>query len=68
MSEEWDGREKRKTVELLDTSQSLTKEELQELKNLAAYSKAVRWVIAGIAVACSFLGLDKLSGWFTRML
>lgn len=66
MSEDWNGSERRKTVQLIDTSQSLTEDELRELKALAAYSKAARWIVAGAAVACSFLGLDKLSGWFKQ--
>ena len=64
MSDDWDGTERRKTLHVVDTSKALTEDELRELKALAAYSKAARWVLAGIAVACSFLGLDKLSGWF----
>jgi hypothetical protein len=64
MADEWDGVERRRNVQLLDTSKSLTEDELKELKALAAYSKAARWVIAGMATAAAFLGLDKLSGWF----
>lgn len=64
MSDEWDGVERRKTLHVVDTSKALTEDELRELKNLAAYSKAARWIVAGMAAAAGFLGLDKLAGWF----
>lgn len=61
---EWDGQERRKTIQLVDTSDLLTKEELKELKALASYSKALRWVMAGFMAAGGFFGLDRISEWF----
>lgn len=63
MNEEWDGREKRKTVQLVDTTELLTNEELKELKALASYVKALHWLVAGFVGAAGFFGLDRISEW-----
>ncbi len=62
--DEWDGRERLQTVQLVDTSELLTKDELRELKALASYAKAIRWLMAGFMGAAGFFGLDKASEWF----
>lgn len=59
----WDGEDRRNTVTLIDTSHSLTEDELQELKKLAAYSKAARWLVAGIIAASGVLGIDRIIAW-----
>lgn len=63
MNEEWEGTERRKTVELVDTSKALTEEELRELKALASSYRAARWLVAGIIAATGFLGLDRVFAW-----
>lgn len=63
MPEQWEGNERRRTVQLVDTSQSLTDEELKELKALAAYSKAARWLVAGVIATAGFFGLDRILAW-----
>lgn len=65
---DWDGderrrQERRRSVELLDTRTALTDEELRELKALASYSKAARWLVAGVLAATGFLGLDRVFAW-----
>jgi hypothetical protein len=62
--EEWNGEERRKTVQLVDTSDLLTRDELKELKTLASYAKAFRWLTTGFMAAAGFFGIDKLSEWF----
>lgn len=64
MNEDWDGNERRRSVRLIDTSQSLTEDELRELKALAGWSKSARWVVAGMLAAGSFFGLDRVISWF----
>jgi len=61
---EWDGQERRKTVQLVDTTELLTREELTELKALASYARALRWLAAGFAGAAGFFGLDRINEWF----
>lgn len=64
MNEEWNGVERRKTIQLVDTTELLTKEELKELKSLASYAKSLRWILAGFAGAAGFFGLDRIGEWF----
>lgn len=64
MGNDWNGSERRKSVQLVDTSESLTQEELRELKALAAYAKALRWLMAGFMAAVGFFGLDRIGEWF----
>lgn len=51
-------------LKIIDTSESLTKEELQELKKLAALSKAARVFMSIIFAIVVFIGFDKLFEWF----
>jgi hypothetical protein len=54
----------RNSLEVLDTSEALTKEELKELKQLAQLSKSAKWIVAfGIAIV-SLFGMDKIATWF----
>ena len=65
MPDDWDGRtERRQTVQLVDTADLLTREELRELKALAGYAKALRWLMAGFMAAGGFFGLDRIGEWF----
>ena len=51
-------------LEVVDTSDKLTKDEVKELKALAQMSKTAKWFIAtGIALV-SLFGMDKLAAWF----
>ena len=51
-------------LKIIDTSQGLTKEELIELKKLAAMSKSAK-LIMGIGVSLLlFVGFDHLVEWF----
>lgn len=47
-------------LEIVDTSDKLTLEEIKELKNLAQLSKVAKWVIAFIIGAVSLFGMDKV--------
>lgn len=51
-------------LKIIDTSESLTKEELQELKKLAALSKSARVFMSIIFAIVVFIGFDKLLEWF----
>ena len=60
---DWNRVEHRHNVQLVDTADLLTREELRELKALASYAKALRWIVAGFMAAAGFLGLDRISAW-----
>ncbi len=47
------------SLHVVDTSKSLTVEELQELKRLAAMSKSAKLVFAVVLGAVSLVGADK---------
>ncbi len=51
-------------LKIIDTSESLTKEELQELKKLAALSKSARVFMSLVFAIVVFVGFDKLFEWF----
>lgn len=51
-------------LKIIDTSESLTKEELQELKKLAALSKSARVFMGIVFAIVVFVGFDKLFEWF----
>ena len=55
---------KRQSLEYLDTSEVLTKEELIELKKLAKMSIIGKWIIGRIIAFVSITGMDKISDWF----
>lgn len=52
--------EENESLKIVDTSDSLTKEELQELKRLVSLSKTARTVIAVVMGAIMLVGGDKL--------
>jgi len=56
------GHEENESLKIVDTSDSLTKDELQELKRLASLSKTARTVIAVVIGAIMLVGGDKLLG------
>ena len=52
--------EHEESLKVIDTKDSLTVDELQELKKLAAMSKTARTVIAVVVGAIMLVGGDKL--------
>ena len=52
--------ENEESLKIIDTRDSLTLEELQELKKLAAMSKTARTIIALVIGALMLVGGDKL--------
>jgi hypothetical protein len=52
--------EHEESLKVIDTKDSLTVDELQELKKLAAMSKTARTVIAVVIGAIMLIGGDKL--------
>lgn len=54
----------REHLEVIDTTDKLTKDEIKELKGLAQMSRTAKWFVAtGIALV-SLFGMDKLAAWF----
>jgi hypothetical protein len=51
-------------LKIIDTSQGLTKEELTELKKLAAMSKSAKVIFGVIFSIMMFVGFDQLVEWF----
>ena len=51
-------------LKIIDTSQGLTKEELEELKKLAAMSKSAKIIFGIIFSIMMFVGFDQLVEWF----
>lgn len=51
-------------LEVVDTSDRLTKDELKELKSLAQMSRTAKWFFAIAIGAISLFGMDKLAVWF----
>lgn len=51
-------------LEVVDTSDRLTKDELRELKSLAQMSKTAKWFAATGIGLVSLFGMDKLAEWF----
>ena len=51
-------------LKIIDTSQGLTKEELIELKKLAAMSKSAKFVLGIVFSLMLFIGFDHLVEWF----
>ena len=52
------------SLRVIDTSNSLTKEELVELKKLAAMSKTAKLVFSIVFSIMMFVGADHLIEWF----
>ena len=52
------------SLRVIDTSNGLTKEELQELKKLAAMSKTAKLVFSIVFSIMMFVGADHLIEWF----
>ena len=53
-------------LEVVDTKEVLTKEELEELKKLAHASRIVKWVVITIFGLTSMVGFDKVVAFFTE--
>lgn len=51
-------------LQVVDTSERLTKDELKELKSLAQMSRTAKWFFAIAIGAISLFGMDKLAVWF----
>lgn len=51
-------------LKIIDTSQGLTKEELIELKKLAAMSKSAKVIFGVIFSIMMFVGFDQVVEWF----
>lgn len=51
-------------LKIIDTSQGLTKEELLELKRLAAMSKSAKFFLSIVFSLFLFVGFDHLVEWF----
>ena len=47
-------------LEVVDTSDKLTKDEVKELKALAQMSRTAKWIIAGVIGFVSLFGMDKI--------
>lgn len=60
-------RDKRSTLCIVDTSEVLTCEELQELKRIAAMSKSAKWFVALIIGFVGLFGFDKILGWIGHL-
>ena len=52
--------EREESLKIIDTSESLTVEELKELKRLASMSKTARTIIAFVIGGLMLIGGDKL--------
>ena len=52
--------EEPETLRVIDTSETLTLDELKELKKLAAMSKIAKGVIAMVIGGITLVGVDKL--------
>ena len=52
------------SLRVIDTSNSLTKEELMELKKLAAMSKTAKFLFGIVFSVLLFIGFDHLFEWF----
>lgn len=52
------------SLRVIDTSNSLTKEELAELKKLAAMSKTAKIIFSVVFSIMMFVGADHLIEWF----
>lgn len=51
-------------LEVVDTTDKLTKDEVRELKSLAQMSKTAKWFFAIAIGAISLFGMDRLAAWF----
>lgn len=58
--------EDKTNLEVVDTKEVLTKEELEELKKLAHASRIVKWVVITIFGLTSMIGFDKVIAFFTE--
>ena len=53
-----------KSLKVIDTSDGLTREELLELKKLAAMSKTAKLIFSVVFSIMLFVGADHLIEWF----
>lgn len=53
-----------KSLKVIDTSDGLTREELLELKKLAAMSKTAKVIFSVVFSIMLFVGADHLIEWF----
>lgn len=53
-------------LEVVDTQDVLTKEELTELKRLAHASRVVKWVVVTIFGLISMFGFDRVIAFITE--
>lgn len=60
---DWDGKDRRHNLEVVDTTDVLTRDEVRELKSLAQMSRTAKWFFALAMGAVGLFGLDKLSEW-----
>lgn len=56
----------KKDIELVDTTDVLTKDELRELKKLAQASKIVKWLVVTVFGVVSLFGVDKITAFFVE--
>lgn len=56
----------KKDIELVDTTDVLTKDELRELKKLAQASKIVKWFVVTVFGVVSLFGVDKITAFFVE--
>jgi len=56
----------KKDIELVDTTDVLTKDELKELKKLAQASKIVKWLVVTVFGVVSLLGVDRITAFFVE--
>lgn len=52
------------SLKIIDTSDGLTREELMELKKLAAMSKTAKLIFSVVFSIMLFVGADHLIEWF----
>ena len=52
------------SLKIIDTSDGLTREELMELKKLAAMSKTAKLIFSVVFSIMMFVGADHLIEWF----
>ena len=54
-------------LQVVDTSNMLTKDELMELKRLAAMSKSAKLIIGIVFSIMMLFGVDHISEWMKKM-
>lgn len=56
------------SLRIINTDNSLTEDELRELKKLAAMSKISRWIIGIIFAIISMVGIPSIIEWLNKHL